>query len=129
MQPTRHLPGPCVERIAWGGNAADRGIERHTYDASGRLAGSDFDGDNDGRVTQRVRYRYPGGDRVVIESDSKADGTIDRTTEAEYTDNAALWASECAEATARCERDGHGNILGITTDAGDRIELDYSCWP
>jgi hypothetical protein len=129
LQPTRRLPGPCLERIAWGGNPADRGIERHIYDPQGRILQSDFDGDADGKVTRRVRYSYPAADRVVIETDAKADGTFETSVEAAYTDNTELWAEQCSRDGARCDRDGHGNILGITTADDDRIELDYGCWP
>lgn len=128
LEPTRKLPGPCVERITWS-DGGKLGTESHTYDTEGRLAQSDFDGDGDGKVTQRVRYRYPNTDHVVIEIDKKADGIVDETKEISYTNNAALWADQCADTAARCELDGHGNIRSITSEDGDRIELDYSCWP
>lgn len=126
-QPTRRLPGPCEQRIAWA--IGGEGRVRHGYDAAGRLELTEWDGDGDGKVTRRFRYHYPAVDRVVIEVDARADGSIEHTTETAYTDNAALYAELCADPTARCERDGHGNILTISSEDGDAIALDYACWP
>jgi hypothetical protein len=127
LQPTRRLPGPCTQRIAWA--SGGHGIVRHAYDDEGRLELTEWDGDGDGKVTRRTRYRYPSADRVIVEVDTGADGTIDRTSELDYSDNAALYAEACAQPDTRCERDGHGNILTISWEDGDAIELDYTCWP
>jgi hypothetical protein len=135
--PTRKLPGPCAQHITWNGGGKGRGIVHHRYDAQGRVILNEWDGDADGKVTERTLFSYPDANHVEKKYDYDADGTIDKTETVEYGGNLDLVLGACGTHRwpfVRCDFDAFGNLLRATWDptkgavVSDVVELDYTCW-